>query len=171
MVERKKTAKAAVKKPARQKKKAPTKKAAGRPEFTPTDEQRQNVEILIAGGMGLDEVAHAIGVAENTLKKHFPQEIKVARSKKRAEVLVAMFNSAKGGNVSAQKAFIALNGAASADEDFVGRNDPAPAKPAKVSKLGKKEQAAEEAAIAAGGGDGWGKDLDVTTPVPGTKPN
>ncbi len=150
-------------------------KGAGRPEIEITAEQRERVEILIGGGMGIDETAAAMSMAPNTFKKHFGTEIRLARSKKRAEVISAMFKSAVGGNVSAQKTYIQLN--ALADADDVALNPPvdaparaaAPSPAAKALKLGKKEIAQEEALTAAEG-TAWGADLDVTTP-PGAKPN
>src|SRR5258708_6981963 len=94
--------------PAKKRKKG-ARKTAGRPELEITAEQRERVEILVGGGMGIEEIAAALAMAKNTLKKHFAKELACGRSKKRSEILEAMFNSAKGGNVSAQKAYVALN--------------------------------------------------------------
>ena len=169
--------KAKAKRPAKAKAKKSAGKAkrkgAGRPTLDVTSEQREKVSILIGGGMGIDETAAAMKMAPNTFKKHFKDEILLARSGKRAEVLMAMFKSAIGGNVSAQKQYIALNALADADEAALnppveaGARAPAP-KAAKIPK-GKKEQAQEEALTAVQSAD-WGNDLDVTAPL-GVKPN
>jgi hypothetical protein len=165
----KRRAKVKAKKSARKAKR----RGAGRPEIEITAEQRDKVSILIGGGMGIEETAAAMNMAPNTFKKHFKAEIKLARSGKRAEVLMAMFKSAIGGNVSAQKQYIALNALADADDAALnppveaGARAPAP-RAAKVLK-GKKEIAQEEAATAVQSAE-WGNDLDVTAPV-GAKPN
>ncbi|WBU27575.1 hypothetical protein OOZ54_12810 [Rhodopseudomonas palustris] len=145
------------------------KRGAGRPEFEPTAEQRERVEILVGGGMSKEDIAAAMLVAVNTLKKHFAKELKIGRSKRRAEVLEAMFNSAKGGNVSAQKAYIQLNALADADEAVQNpkAHKPAP-KSARIYK-GKKEIAQEEALSVGGAGSDWGTDLDPTAPPAGAK--
>jgi hypothetical protein len=146
-------------------------KGAGRPEFKATAADREKVEILIGGGMAIDEVAAAMDLAVNTLKKHFGPELKVGRSKKRSEILLAMFNSAKGGNVSAQKAFIQLNALAEADEAVQNPKDDRPAPVVAKIYKGKKE-IAQEAALSVGGeGSPWGTDLDPTAPPPGVKAN
>jgi DNA-binding CsgD family transcriptional regulator len=162
----------AKKKPRAKKAKKQARKSSGRPEFKPTAEQRERVEILIGGGMAIDEIAAALNLAKNTLKKHFGVELRMGRSKKRAEVLEAMYNSAKGGNVSAQKSYITLNALAEADEAL--RNPAADRKDSsikapRVPALGKKEQA-DLVAETAGVGTEWAKDLDPTVPV-GAKAN
>lgn len=155
--------------PAKKGKKA-ARKPRGRPEFEPTAEQRERVEILVGGGMAIEEIAAALDLAKNTLKKHFGAELTRGRSRKRAEALEAMFNSAKGGNVSAQKAYIALNTVAAADAAWMEPTAAdATAPTAKSPKLGKKEQALEDASTA-GLGTEWKGDLE-TPPLPGAKPN
>lgn len=154
------TGKAAAKKP-----------SAGRPEFKPTDKQRLRVEILIGGGMAVDEVAAALEVDKKTLAKHFSAEIKHGRARKRAEVLEAMFNAAKGGNVSAQKAFIALNTLADADASVQGEKDDLPAAPKQRTPFKGKKEVAQEEALTAGIGSEWGSDLDPSVRGPDVKPN
>ncbi|WP_454629554.1 hypothetical protein [Bradyrhizobium cenepequi] len=154
-----------------------TKKAtrgkAGRPEIQVTAEQRERVEVLIGGGMALEEIAAAMDLSPKTLTKHFKRELLVGRSKKRAEVLVAMFKAANGGNVSAQKAYLQQNLLADADDHVQNpsKDDSAPA-PSRATKVykGKKEVAQEEA-MTAGAGTEWGSDLDPTAPGPDVKPN
>lgn len=142
---------------------------AGRPEFKATAEQRERVEILIGGGMAIEEIAAALNLSKNTLKKHFGIELRMGRSKKRAEVLEAMYNSAKGGNVSAQKSYITLNALADADDAVRNPHDDKSAATPRVPALGKKDMA-DRVAETAGLGTEWAKDLDPTVPV-GAKAN
>lgn len=147
-------------------------KTAGRPEFVATTEQRERVEIWIGAGMSVEEIAAALELSEKTVRKHFRQELLVGKSKKRAEVLAAMYKAAAGGNVSAQKAYIQLNALADADDNVRNPKDepaPAPSKAARAYK-GKKEIAQEEA-MSAGVNSDWGTDLDPIAPPPGTKAN
>lgn len=50
-------------------------RSGGRPEYKPTDEQRALVRRLRAGGTSIGEVAQAIGISRNTLRKHFAAEL------------------------------------------------------------------------------------------------
>lgn len=162
-------------KPASKRAKKAKKRSAGRPEFQPTKEQRQRVEILVGGGMAIEEIASAMDIDKKTLSKHFGEQIRFGRSKKRAEVLEAMFNSAKGGNVSAQKAFIQLNSLADVDERVQNpkADEVAPPAPKKktVGYVSKKETAQAEAMAVGGPDSPWGSDLDPTAPPPGVKAN
>jgi predicted ArsR family transcriptional regulator len=108
-------------------------KNSGRLEFKPTDDQRTTVRVLKAGGMTNEAVAEVIGISEPTLRKHFASEIDLATAKVRAEMLMARYNAAKGGNVQAQNKMLELVGAASADAKIKDRERRTPA-------LGKKEQ-------------------------------
>lgn len=106
---------------------------------------RNAVAAAAGGGMAHEDMAVALGIARNTLEKHFEAELSVGAFKKRMEVLSAMHRAAKGGNVAAQKAYLQLQPKASAPPV------PAPAPDAKVS--GKKEQANADAKTAAVGSD------------------
>ncbi|KRA42106.1 hypothetical protein [Devosia sp. Root635] len=108
-------------------------KNSGRHEFQPTDEQREKVLVLKAGGMSQEAIAEAVGISVPTLTKHFPSELDRATAKVRADVLMARYRSAMGGNVSAQNKMLELVGASAADEKVKGRERKEPA-------LGKKEQ-------------------------------
>lgn len=108
-------------------------KNSGRREMEPTDEQREKVRVLKAGGMTNEAIAEAIGISEPTLRKHFASELDLATAKVRAEMLMARYNTAKGGNVQAQNKMLELVGASAADARVKQRETKAPA-------LGKKEQ-------------------------------
>lgn len=122
--------------------------------FEPTSEQREKVEIWLGGGLSEEAVSAVLGIDRMTLRKHFAGELQHGRAKKRAEVIAAMHRSAQGGNVSAQKAYLALNDAATAEAAILGEDRPAD----RSQRLGKKE-AARQAAENAGAGTEWGEDL------------
>lgn len=112
-----------------------------RPTFKPTQVQRRKVAIAAGAGMSHEEIALGLGIARNTLGKHFARELSTGAYEKRLEVLDAMHRCAKKGNVAAQKAYVALTPQAAA-----------PPVPKPVAK-GKKEQAQDEAGTAAAGTD------------------
>ncbi|RVT80210.1 hypothetical protein EM858_04230 [Agrobacterium sp. CNPSo 2736] len=119
-------------------------KNSGRSEFQPTDEDREKVRVLKACGMSNVGIADVIGVSEPTLRKHFSLELDRATAKVRAELLMARYRSAMGGNVSAQNKMIEQVAAVDAQAKR------APEKQEKKPKLGKKEE--QKAAAQAIGG-------------------
>lgn len=117
-------------------------KNSGRPEFAPTDDDREKVRVLKAGGMSNEAIAEAIGISEPTLRKHFPSELDRGGAKVTADLLMARYRSAMGGNVSAQTKMLELVDASSPGAKVKAREVAA-------VKLGKKEvqqQAAENVA-------------------------
>jgi DNA-binding CsgD family transcriptional regulator len=122
---------------------------SGRPAHQPSDQTRERVEILIAGGMAQWQIAAALDLSEPTLREHYALELGCGKAKRTAQVVEALFRSATdGGNVSAQKAWLAMprtldtpptEGVAQSDEHF---------------PLGKKE-AAQRAALSITEGSGW----------------
>ncbi|KFB10346.1 hypothetical protein [Nitratireductor basaltis] len=105
----------------------------GRPEFEPSDEQREKVRVLRASGMSQEEIAEALDISVPTLRKHFSFELKIGSAKVTADVLMARYRSAMGGNVSAQNKMLEQLGAATAEQKVKQRETKAP-------KLGKKEE-------------------------------
>lgn len=104
---------------------------------------RRKVAVAAGGGMSHEEIAVALGISRNTLTKHFDAELSMGACARRMDVLEAMFKAAKGGNVTAQKAYVATVPKFSV---------PAPEQP-KPPKTGKKEQAQAEATTAQVGSD------------------
>jgi hypothetical protein len=47
-----------------------------RPSFTPTNEQRSDVEMRAGSGKRQDDIAAKLGIAPKTLRKHFPEELR-----------------------------------------------------------------------------------------------
>ncbi len=123
------------------------KKGRGRPEYVPTDEDREKVQILRAQGMSKEAIAAAVGIHHETLTKHFSVDMECAVAKRTAEVMMARYRSAIGGNVSAQNKFLELAGAL-------------PPKPPRIAPKapvrGKKEVIEEEAQVDQAG-PGWGE--------------
>lgn len=130
-----------------------------RPTFKPTAAQRRQVAIAAGGGMSHEEIAIGLGLARNTLEKHFEAELSSGAYAKRLEVLQAMHAAAKKGNMTAARAYLASEPKASAP--------PAqPEKPGakKAPALGKKEQANVDA-VSAGAGSEWGDLLGPRPPI------
>lgn len=90
--------------------------------------------------MSHEEIAIGLGLARNTLEKHFQTELSTAAYKRRIEALQAMFAAARKGNVAAQKAYLSLTPRAAAPPLSID----AP----KAKAAGKKEQAQADAAVA-----------------------
>lgn len=111
----------------------------GRPEYAPTDDEREKVRVLKASGMSQEAIAEAIGISVPTLAKHFTSELDRGTAKVRADLLMARYRSAMGGNVAAQNKMIEQVGAAAAEQSRVPAR--APSKPTKAPKLDKEEWA------------------------------
>nr|WP_294564505.1 hypothetical protein [uncultured Rhodopila sp.] len=119
----------------------------GRPEHVPTDATRDQVEVLIAGGMRQWQIAAALGISEPTLTEHYAAQLDAGRSKKKAQVIAALFKAGvETGNVSALKAWLSLPEAL--------EEQPDQRQPQKDIPMGKKA-AANAAAISAGFGTDW----------------
>lgn len=111
-------------------------KNSGRPAFDATDEQREKVRVLKAGGMSNEAISVAIGISEPTMLKYFSSDIEVGAAKVTAEIMMARYNAAKAGNVRAQDKVLELAGAVRAQD----RRAPAEPKPGKK----QERQAAAE---------------------------
>lgn len=118
------------------------KRKRGAPEFKPTKAQRDDVRLYAAGGMAEPAIAAVIGICQNTLRKHFADDLEIGRAYEVAANLTRLRKAAKKGNVSAMK-FLHAHFAAAAGAGKQGGGTKAP--------LGKKEVAAQEAEGAATG--------------------
>jgi hypothetical protein len=116
------------------------KKGRGRPEHEPSEENREKVRVLKAGGMSDAAIAEAIGISVPTLTKHYSLDIEVGSAKVTAEVMMARYRSALGGSVPAQNKMLETIGAT--PQKPRGR----PTGVAAATKLGKKDQAQADAA-------------------------
>lgn len=66
----------------------------GRPEFAPTEEQRQRVMIWTAGGLPQKHIARILNLSEPTLRKHFRKELEDGLMEANAMVMHACFINA-----------------------------------------------------------------------------
>jgi hypothetical protein len=97
--------------------------------------------------MSHEEIALALGIARNTLEKHFAWELSFGAYLRRAEVLESMHAAAGKGNVTAQRAYLECDptlAAPPADAEVLAEKAP---------KRGKKEQATVDAVVAQKGTD------------------
>src|SRR5690606_8281401 len=115
----------------------------GRPAYKSTPVTRRKVTNAAAAGMSHEEIAIALGVSRNTLEKRYEKELSTGALNRRMEVIDAMTRTARKGNVSAQKALLAMTPTLAAP----------PVVPEKPK--GKKEQQAADAVTAAQGTE-WG---------------
>lgn len=119
----------------------------GRKKHRVTTENRLKVSVLRGAGRELDEIADVIGVSVPTLRKYYFSELNEGVAAERARSIMWLRDSAAGGNVSAQKAYIALLGA--------GYTLPKVDEPGdRLDKLGKKE-GLRQAAKDGHAGTGW----------------
>ena len=102
--------------------------------------------------MSQDEIAEVIGCTRPTLAKWFAHELRLGAAHIKAEMIMARYNSAKAGNVSAQTKMIDMG------TDAVPKTPAAPKAKAQP-KLGKKEQAIKDA-NAAPEDAGWSEVLE-----------
>ncbi|KAB0682020.1 hypothetical protein [Aureimonas leprariae] len=133
----------------------PSPKPVGRPAYRPSLDERQTVEEMKFCGESDATIARSLGISEPTLRKHFVDELNNGHANRRKEVIGLMFQSARSGNVSAQKKLEEIGRVAGAEAEFERQS-----KPRAEARLGKKEQAKREAETAGAGTD-WGDDLDV----------
>jgi hypothetical protein len=75
---------------------------SGRPEFQPTDEERQMVERLSGVGLPYHNICALIrnGIDDETLTKHFRKEIDRGKAKANAKVGGALYTKAMGGDTA-----------------------------------------------------------------------
>lgn len=129
----------------------------GRPPFEPTQEHRERVSIAASGGLTHDVIAAAIGISVPTLRKYFSDELTAGACGKRVEVLEALHAAAMRGNVTAQRAILAM-------PEPRGIAPPAEPEGDVQKPEGKKAQANAEAVVAQRGTE-W-EDLLGTTATP-----
>lgn len=79
---------------------------AGRPAFEPTKEQRTIVEMLAGFAIPQAKIAQAIGVAENTLAKHFAEELSRGAATVEMQLTANLLRIAKGSDGTALKAIM-----------------------------------------------------------------
>lgn len=126
----------------------------GRPPFKATPARRRTVERMCACGDSHYTIARALEIDDDTLRKHFSEELAGGAAKRRREVVEMVFNGASAGNATLIKRLEEMTRASSAEVDPRDAGTGA----ARPPKLGKKEVQRQDA-MAAGEGSDWGDDL------------
>lgn len=120
-----------------------------------------------------EEIAMALGINRDTLRKHYRMELSVEAQKRRLEVLESVYKAAhKKGTSAAAKAYLAHLPEFEAQPMADGETPPAPPAPQtaaaapapRPARLGKKEQAQADAHGAAEG-TVWDDILPKGTPL------
>ncbi|HWV44106.1 hypothetical protein [Pseudorhodoplanes sp.] len=75
---------------------------AGRKPYTPTPEQRKQVETMSAYGIPGAEIAKVLGIHRATLDRHYREELDRASTMANAKVAGFLYKNAEAGNVTAQ---------------------------------------------------------------------
>jgi DNA-binding CsgD family transcriptional regulator len=103
--------------------------------YRPTGEVRDMVLVLVGADISRPEIARKLGISVETLEFHFADELNNGTAIAQGNVILQMYNAARGGNVSAMKTYLLLgNRRSEAERD----KDREPAQPSIT--LGKKEQ-------------------------------
>jgi ATP/maltotriose-dependent transcriptional regulator MalT len=126
----------------------------GRPAHIPTHQNRNKIRVLLAFGWSNKEIAKALRITTETMRKHYSVELRQrdeARPALKAKAMMMIFDAAEGGNVAAMKELQRL-----IEKDEVDRM---PARQARQPAPGKKELL--NAAARDGHEDtGWGSVLN-----------
>ena len=143
--------------------KSTKKRGRGRPAHVPTAASRRKVAIAAGGGMLHEQIAIALEISTDTLRKYYEHELSVGASQRRVDVLEALYRVViKKGSTSAAKVYLAN------EPQLAVPPAPQPETPAPTvapTKLGKKEQADVDAK-SAGKGTEWAELLrPAGTPV------
>lgn len=129
----------------------------GRPRFKPTAKQRRQCEGWAAFGMPVEDIARVFGIAPETLREYFAEELATGWAKKKAEAIDRLYEHAKTNASAAARVLekIAIAGAhAQYGADAVPADGDGPSgRQAPPFRSGKKQEASERAAaVAAAGG-------------------
>lgn len=109
----------------------------------------EKVEVLAAGNLSQDEIADAIGISAPTLRKYFRKELNNGLARQEAESLELLAKAARGGNVSAIKAWREELAKQRAGQSLRERERPTRAAPRKGVKQERLDAAA---GVASSGG-------------------
>ena len=137
---------------------ATTANRGGRPPYAPTKAQRDTVRLLKADNWTDERIARRIGIKEDTLRKHFAEDLANGADENREHALKLLKRAANKLNVAAIKEYIKVTGFQGTVEEFLAAK--APERKARVVPKGAKEVAHEAALHAHEAGTGeWGEDL------------
>jgi len=123
----------------------------GRPEFEPSQRQRDDVRLWAADDWSEERMAQQLGIARETLRKHFADEMQYGADKVRTQVLRDLERSSRAGRTGASVKLL----------DITSKVAPPAAPRPEVPDLGKKAQAVVDARTAEVG-TSW---AELTTPA------
>lgn len=123
----------------------------GRPEYEPTQRDRDDVRLMKADDWSDERIARRLGISRNTLLKHFAQELEDGADYVRQIALRNLMRSSNGGNVGASNSLLRLSGLAPPPPE---PNRPQGEAPPAAPDLGKKQQAKHDA-LTAEEGTSW----------------
>lgn len=86
-------------------KKGQKKRGVGRPRHEPTDRDRGFVQAATMGGIPQDDIAAAIGVSLNTLRKYYADQIEGAMQRANGAVINTAYHMATSGQHPAMTIF------------------------------------------------------------------
>jgi hypothetical protein len=110
--------------------------------------------LLAAASFSEPQIAIAIGVCQNTLRKYLGQELKNGRAIKRAQLLERLEAASRKGSISATRTLM---------QAFDRGEHRQPLDDRAEARLGKRVLAQRAAASAGGACTPWGSDLDWST--------
>ena len=116
--------------------------STGRPEFEPTQRQREDVRLWKADDWSDDRIARRLAISRNTLLKHFAEELEDGVDQVRARVLRNLMRESDKGSVSASDRLMKLPGMIAPAERLT-TPEAEPEQP-----LGKKDRALRDAQTA-----------------------
>jgi hypothetical protein len=66
----------------------------------PTEQTRAQVFALSSFGVKQDDIADFLGLSDDTLRKHYSEELRKAKTERNAEVAAFLFRSANGSTIA-----------------------------------------------------------------------
>ena len=99
----------------------------GRPRLTFTDEQKAKIEEMALNNCHIDTIGLALGIAKNTLIRHFGTFIKQKRAEHRTELRKAQYEKATIGKDAGLLIFLGKNELDQTDKQVVETQTLAPA--------------------------------------------
>lgn len=128
---------------------------AGRPEFEPSSQQREDVKLCKADNWSDERIAQLLGISRNTLLKYFADELDRGADLVRIQVLRHLKAASAKGSRPAAEAILNLPGMVAPLERLPVPESDAPPP---ADRVGKKEQANRDA-LTAHEGTSWSQIL------------
>ena len=74
----------------------------------PTSEQRYTVEIMSGIGTSVEDIALALEVSQDWLRRHCEEELRAGGTRAKTRVVESLYRQALTGNVQAAQAFVRM---------------------------------------------------------------